>query len=178
MALWAKPARWGVLAAFLVFALDQASKTWLIHGYDMAARGRVAVLPVLDLVMAWNFGISYGLFQQNSLMGQYALVAFKIIIALALIIWLARTPVKIVALALGLLIGGALGNALDRVIYGAVADFFSLHFAGYYWYVFNIADVAIVAGVGLLLYDSFFPSQPMDDVSKMGIRDGMRADKE
>ena len=80
-------------------------------------------------------------------------------ITLALIVWLIRNRDGLTAVALGLLIGGAIGNTIDRIIHGAVVDFVSLHAAGFYWYVFNLADVWVVAGVGLLLYDAFWPGR-------------------
>jgi len=114
----------------------------------------ITLTPFLDVVMVWNKGISYGLFQQSSAFGRAVLLTIALVTCLILIIWLARSSHRLVAFALGLLIGGALGNALDRFVHGAVADFFSLHAFGFYWYVFNLADMAVVAGVALLLYDS------------------------
>ena len=112
-------------------------------------------MPFFDLVLVWNRGVSYGWFAQHTAFGRFGLVALSLVASLALWIWLARTERPLTAAAIGLVIGGALGNALDRVIYGAVADFFLLHWRGFDWYVFNIADLAIVAGVGLLLYESW-----------------------
>jgi len=144
------------VAAVPALLLDLALKTWLVNVYDLGARGTVQALPFLDLLLHWNRGISYGLFQQESDLGRWALVAFKIVASIALWLWLARAPSRIAAVSIGLIIGGALGNALDRVLYGAVADFFSLHAFGLAWpYLFNVADMAIVAGVIGLLYDSF-----------------------
>ena len=117
-------------------------------------RGPIRVAPFFDLTMVWNRGISYGLFQQHEAAGAWALVALSLVAAVALGVWLARTQVWIIAIALGLLIGGALGNAIDRALYGAVADFVLLYWIPFFPYVFNVADAAIVAGVALLLYDS------------------------
>jgi len=152
--IWGPRTRPGLLAAALAFLLDQGSKVWLLHIYDLGARGVVEVLPFFDLVLTWNAGISYGLFPQESDLGRWLLIAFMLLAALALWVWLARVESAFGAVAIGLTIGGALGNALDRVLYGAVADFFSLHALGFHWYIFNIADVAIVAGVLGLLYES------------------------
>ncbi|MES1155383.1 MAG: signal peptidase II [Pseudorhodoplanes sp.] len=147
-----------MLIAVLACALDQASKLWLLFVYDLGARGAVKILPVLDFVLIWNTGISYGLLQQNGPLGQWALLAFKVIAVALLWIWLARAGSRLVALSLGLIIGGAIGNAIDRLVHGAVADFVLFHVhAGsinFNWYVFNLADAAIVAGVAGLLYDS------------------------
>jgi signal peptidase II len=113
-------------------------------------------LPVLDLVLTWNKGISYGLFQQDSAFGQWALFGVKVAAVMFLWVWLSQAGTKLTAWALGLIIGGALGNAVDRLVHGAVMDFVHLHSPGYdfSWYVFNLSDTAIVAGVALLLYES------------------------
>ena len=127
--------------------------------------GRVAVTPFLDLVFVKNTGISYGLLLQENRLGQWLLATFAGIAVLAMAWWLARgVTTRLVAVSLGLVMGGAASNAIDRLWLGGVADFFSLHAFGFYWYVFNIADVAIVAGVLGLLYDSFMPSR--NDASK------------
>jgi signal peptidase II len=110
-------------------------------------------------VLAWNIGISFGWFQSDSPLAQIALMIVKAVAVIVLAIWMARSRTLIATLALGLIIGGAIGNAIDRFAYGAVVDFalFHIQLGGqtYNWYVFNLADVAIVAGVMALLYDSF-----------------------
>jgi signal peptidase II len=149
----------GVIAALVTLALDQASKLWLLFVFDIGHRGTVHVTPFFDLVLAWNIGISFGWFQNDSQVAQIALMAVKAVAVIALAIWMARSRTMIATLALGLIIGGAIGNAIDRFAYGAVVDFalFHLQIGGktFNWYVFNLADVAIVAGVAALLYDSF-----------------------
>ena len=154
--------RIGVVVTLLALALDQLSKWWMLHVYKLAERGRVEVTPFFDLVMLWNTGISYGLFPQESDLGRYLLIGFSFLVSAALFVWMLRSHSGLLAIALGLIIGGALGNAIDRLVYGAVADFVSLHAFGFYWYVFNVADVAIVAGVGLLILDMFMPSHKID----------------
>ena len=144
------------VAALTLLILDQAHKAWMLYVYDIGAKGVVTLTPFLDLVLVWNRGVSYGLFPQESSLGRWALILFAIAATLALAVWLARVATPLPAVAIGLVIGGALGNAIDRILYGAVADFFSLHAFGYQWYVFNIADAAIVAGVVGLLYESLF----------------------
>ncbi|MFV2092578.1 MAG: signal peptidase II [Hyphomicrobiales bacterium] len=145
---------WGLIWALLAFGLDRANKVWFINVLDFPRAGRIELTPFLDLVMVWNRGISYGLFQQDSALGRNFLAGVALIIALILFVWLGRLSSRLEAGAIGLLIGGAVANAVDRFVYGAVADFYSLHMAGYYWYVFNLADVMIVAGVIGLLYRS------------------------
>ncbi|PDT92082.1 signal peptidase II [Bradyrhizobium sp. Y36] len=153
------PLRAGVLAALVTLAADQASKLWLLNGFDLARRGVVKVTPFFDLVLAWNIGISFGWLQNDSQAAQLALMAVKAVAVIALAIWMARSHTRLATVALGLIIGGAIGNGIDRLAYGAVVDFalFHIEIGGntYNWYVFNLADVAIVAGVAGLLYDSF-----------------------
>ena len=148
----------GVIAAVLTLALDQASKLWLLFVFDIARRGTIQVTPFFDLVLAWNIGISFGWFQNDSQLAQTALMMVKAVAVVALGIWMARSRTLLATVGLGLIIGGAIGNAIDRFAYGAVLDFalFHLQIAGntYNWYVFNLADTAIVAGVAALLYDS------------------------
>jgi len=153
------PLRLGIVAAIVTVALDQASKFWLLHGFDIARRGAVKVTPFFDLVLAWNIGISFGWFQNDGQFAQIALMTVKALAVIALAIWMTRSQTVMATIALGLIIGGAIGNAIDRLAYGAVVDFalFHLQIGGntYNWYVFNLADAAIVAGVMGLLYDSF-----------------------
>lgn len=153
--LWGPLAPLGLVIAVLTFIADQAHKWWMLHVYDIEAKGKVTVTPFFDLVMVWNEGISYGLFEQDA-SGQWVLILIAVAASCGLWLWLVRSATPLAAAAIGLIIGGALANALDRALYGAVADFFSLHGFGFHWYVFNIADVAIVAGVIGLLYDALF----------------------
>jgi signal peptidase II len=150
--------RFGFVVAAVVGVLDQALKLWLIFVFDLGNRGIVRLLPGVDLVLTWNPGISYGLFPQNSAAGRWLLFAITAVAVVALAIWLTRAGTWLTALALGLVIGGAIGNAIDRLAYGAVADFVLLYLTTssgrFDWYVFNLADAAIVAGVIGLLYES------------------------
>jgi len=159
--LWGPFCRLGLAVAIAAAAVDQASKLWVIFGTDLGTRGSITLLPFLDLVLTWNTGISYGLFPQEGPLGQWALLALKAIAAVLLWVWLARASSRLTAVALGLIIGGAVGNAIDRLAYGAVADFVLLHVTtasfNFKWYVFNIADAAIVAGVVGLLYETLIP---------------------
>jgi len=149
----------GIIVALAVLALDQASKLWLLFVFDIGHRGAVSVTPFFDLVLAWNPGISFGWFQNDGPSAQIILLAIKAVAVVVLAIWMARSRTLIATIALGLIIGGAIGNAIDRVAYGAVVDFALFHVRigenTFDWYVFNLADTAIVAGVAALLYDSF-----------------------
>lgn len=163
--LWGRLSPLGLSVAVLVVAIDQLHKYWMLAVYGIQNKSRVAITPFLDLVYVKNTGISYGLFLQDTRQGQWLLAGFAGLAVIAMVLWLARgVSTKLVAVSLGLVMGGAAGNAIDRMILGGVADFFSLHAFGFYWYVFNLADVAIVAGVIGLLYDSFVPSR--NDASK------------
>ena len=145
----------GAITVALTFVIDQLHKWWMILGYQIESKGRVALTPFLDLVFVKNKGVSYGLLAQDGHGGQWLLALFAVLTSAFLWIWLAKTGTnRLIAVSLGFIMGGALGNALDRVLLGGVADFFSLHAFGFYWYVFNIADIAIVAGVVGLLYES------------------------
>jgi signal peptidase II len=151
--------RAGAIAAIATLVVDQASKLWLLFVFDIAHRGAVKVTPFFDLVLAWNVGISFGWFQNDGVLAQIVLTAIKAVAMIVLGVWMARSRNWLATVALGLIIGGAVGNAIDRVAYGAVVDFALFHVEigekTFNWYVFNLADVAIVAGVAALLYDSF-----------------------
>ena len=148
----------GLLSALATLAVDQASKFWLLHVLDIAHRGTVRITPFLDLVLAWNIGISFGWFQNDNPIAQIGLMVVKALAVIALAVWMSRSRTLLASISLGMIIGGAIGNAIDRFAYGAVVDFalFHIQIAGkpFNWYVFNLADVAIVAGVVGLLYDS------------------------
>ncbi len=155
---WGPLSALGLIVAALACALDQASKLWLLDVFDLGSRGSVPVVPFTDFVLTWNTGISYGLFPQQGPVGQWALLLFKVAAVVFLWIWLARAQSRLTAAALGLIIGGAVGNAIDRLHWPGVLDFVLWHVetAGFAfrWYVFNFADVAIVAGVIGLLYEA------------------------
>jgi signal peptidase II len=160
--------RLGVTAAVLAFAIDQASKLWLLYGFDLANQGLVRLTPFLNFVLTWNYGISYGLFAQETDFGRFVLLALKTAAVVFLWVWLSRSENKLTAVALGLIIGGALGNVIDRLVHGAVMDFVLFHITTpsfrFTWYVFNLADLAIVAGVVGLLYESFFGGSAAEGV--------------
>jgi signal peptidase II len=151
--------RWGLAAAVAALALDQAHKYWMLEVFDIGLHQPIRVTPFLDLVLSWNFGISYSLFSAQNDVTRFALLAVQLSIIAALALWLWRAQRRLVGLAVGLIVGGALGNALDRLIHGAVADFFFLHTSlpvgPLANYVFNFADAAIFIGVALLFVESF-----------------------
>ncbi len=155
--VWGPYSRDCAWIAVLAFAVDQSHKAWMLSAYQIKQRGRVQITSFLDFVFVLNKGVSYGLF---SSIGPWLLMGFAILTALGLWIWLARAGTgRLMAISLGLIIGGALANGLDRYLHGGVVDYISMHAFGFYWYVFNIADAAIVAGVIGLLYESYSTSR-------------------
>jgi len=155
---WGPLSALGLLVAVISGGLDQAVKLWLVGVFDLPDRAPVVVAPFFDLVVTWNTGISYGLLQQQGTLAQWALLAFKAAAVTFLWVWLARANSRLTAVALGLIIGGAVGNAIDRLHWPGVLDFLFFHVEtanfSFRWYVFNLADTAIVAGVVGLLYES------------------------
>ncbi len=151
----------GAVAALLVLAADQASKAWVLGGLHLPERGSVELLPMLSLTMVWNRGITFGLFNGGGhafagvQVEGVVLGGFALAIVVALAVWLRRAENRLVATALGAIAGGAVGNVIDRVRFGAVVDFIHAHAFGWSWYVFNIADAAIVCGVAALLLDGW-----------------------
>jgi len=158
--MWGHLTRLGLAVGLTTAAIDQATKLWLLYVFDIRARVPVRITPFLDLVLVWNKGISYGLFQQEGAFGQWVLLAIKAAAVTLLWIWLARTGSRLTAVALGLITGGAVGNAIDPFVHQGVFDFVLFHITTqtihFNWYVFNFADTAIVAGVAGLLYESLF----------------------
>lgn len=146
--------RLAVIVAASIFVLDQATKLTFLYGYDLRVHAPLVLAPFAELIVVWNRGISYGLFQQETEIGRWLLVAVSLGASIGLGLWMLRTSARLLAASLALIVGGALGNAVDRIAYGAVFDFVHLHFGSFSWYVFNVADAAIVAGVVGLLYDS------------------------
>jgi signal peptidase II len=143
----------GALAALAVLVADQASKLWLLDGLKMVDHERIVVTPFLDIYLVWNTGISYSLFTQSTEAGRWTLLAITAAATLLLGVWLWRVANRRVALGLGAIIGGALGNGVDRLAHGAVVDFFDFHLLGWSFYVFNLADTAITFGVVVLAID-------------------------
>jgi signal peptidase II len=155
---WGPLSRFGLWIAALTFVLDQAHKWWMLLRVGMREGERITVTSFFDWYYVLNKGVSYSFLTGSDGRWQLTLAAFAAVAALLLAVWLARgVDNRLAAAGVGLIIGGALGNGLDRLTLGGVADFFSLHAFGYYWYIFNIADIAIVAGVAGLLYESFYP---------------------
>lgn len=151
-----KAARTGFLWAFLALVADQASKLFLLFIYELPMRYPITLGPFFELTVEWNRGVSYGLFQQDGDLGRWFLIGVSILAVIFMSVWMMRIQTRFLAASIGLIIGGAIGNGIDRVAYGAVFDFAYIHVGSFSWYVFNVADALIVFGVMGLLYDSFF----------------------
>jgi len=151
---------WAAYAlAAVVVVLDQASKAWVLGPLDLPGRGVVDVLPVFRLSMVWNPGVSFGLLAARGALGRWLLVAFASCVVIALAVWARRLTRPLTAIAIGLVMGGAIGNnVIDRVRFGAVADFLDFSGLGFKW-VFNVADSAISVGVALLLLEMLLGSR-------------------
>ena len=146
------PFRGGLIAAALVFLFDQASKYWITGPLALPDRGSVELLPIFQLIWTGNHGVSGGFLTASTDAQRWLLTAATCAIAIGVFVWLWREKSRIEALALGLILGGAVGNILDRVRFGYVVDFLNLHFGAWSpFLVFNLADAAISIGVALLV---------------------------
>jgi len=151
----------GALAATVVLLADQASKYWVLYVLDLERLHSVAVMPLLNFTMVWNHGITFGLNDHEGASALVPVVAALAVIA-GLLVWLYRADRAVVTIALGSVSGGAVGNVIDRLRFGAVVDFIHAHAFGWSWYVFNVADAAIVGGVVILILDSLRSSRLAD----------------
>jgi len=146
----------GLAIAALVILLDQLSK-WLILAVVMQPPRVIEVTGFFNLVLTLNTGVSFGLLGGDATWRPWILSGLSLVIAAALLVWLRRQRHWLPALAIGLIVGGAIGNVVDRLRFGGVVDFLDFHLAGWHWYTFNLADSAISVGVVLLLADGLFP---------------------
>ncbi|HEY2619651.1 MAG TPA: signal peptidase II [Acetobacteraceae bacterium] len=147
----------GIGAALVVLAADQASKWWILDVIRLPDLGQVVLLPVLNLTMVWKSGVTFGLLTGFGEWSYLLLAAVALGVVAALGVWLRRAESRLVAIALGAIVGGALSNVVDRLRFGAVVDFIHAHVGGWSWYVFNLADAAIVCGVAALILASLLP---------------------
>lgn len=156
--------RRGLLLAFIILVADQASKWFMLEVLRLPEVRHIPLLALgpfgFDLTMVWNRGVTFGLLAGDTMAAQAGLAAIALVIAALLIRWMARAENRLTALALGAVVGGAIGNVIDRFRFGAVADFLDAHAWGWHWYVFNVADAAIVLGVLALVSDALFRPSP------------------
>lgn len=151
-----------LILAALTAAIDQAIKYYLREIVQLQEGVPVYLTQNFDLILAWNKGVSYSLLPQTTDMGQLALVGVKLLMVLWLFWWLFTSASKLQSLSLGLVIGGAFGNMIDNLMFGGVMDFVHFHIGTFSWYIFNFADVAIVAGVAGLFYAALWGAAPHD----------------
>lgn len=152
--------RLGLALALAILLADQASKWWILEILRLPERRQVVVTPFFNLTMVWNRGVTFGLLASDVPWQKAALAGVALAVCAFLLVWLARAESRLVALGLGSVIGGAIGNVIDRARFGAVVDFLDFHAFGWHWYAFNVADAAIVCGVGLLLWDALIRPSP------------------
>jgi signal peptidase II len=150
----------GFVVALAVLATDQAVKAVLLTRWTDADGTTVPLLPFLGLTLRWNRGVSFSFFAQNSPAGLALLLGLTVAAIAVLLWWLSRSQTEVAAIGLGAIIGGAVGNAADRVAHGAVLDYLDLHALGWNFFVFNFADAAISVGVALLVIDLALGSRP------------------
>src|SRR5215468_10331103 len=147
--------RFGLSVAAVVLALDQLTK-WCIRVVVMDPPHEIPVTPFFNLVYARNTGVSFSMFRADSLIGQLMLSAVALAIVVGLLVWMRRLKRGWPVFALGLIVGGALGNVIDRLRLGYVFDFLDFYWNGYHFAAFNLADSAITVGVAMLLIDGLF----------------------
>ena len=147
--------RLGLVFSLAIVVADQATKILVMQ--TLLADGKaIELAPFLNFVVVWNRGVSFGLFSHDWAGAPWVLSALAVAIVVLLCFWLARAQRLLTALAIGALIGGAIGNVIDRARFGAVYDFIDVHYSGWHWPAFNLADSAITLGVVALLVDSLF----------------------
>ena len=144
----------GMSLILMAWLVDRITKAWILNHFSTPGNGPFRVTPFLNIVMGWNQGISFGLFDNHADAGRWVLIVLTLVVAVVLGGWLWRSKSRLQGAALGLVIGGALGNIYDRVRFGAVADFIDAHWGDIHFWTFNGADSAISLGVVLLLWDS------------------------
>lgn len=148
---------WGIAAA--IFVSDQITKWLILDLFSDAEQPYFVITSFFNIVLAWNRGISFGMFGDAGALAGNLLIGVTLMIAVGLSVWLTRVETRLSAVALGLIIGGAVGNVIDRFRFGAVTDFLDLHVLGYHWPAFNIADSAIVIGAIVLMWESLFDNE-------------------
>lgn len=146
----------GILVALVVLGVDQATKAWfrdLLLGIHPRV---IEVTAFLNWVPVWNYGVSFGILNNSEHTLRWVLIGIAAGISTLVLIWLGDAQRRFGAVALGLILGGAVGNIIDRILFGAVFDFIDVHWRGWHWPAFNVADACIVVGVGLFLLEQLY----------------------
>jgi signal peptidase II len=156
-----KPRLAGLLLGAAVLLADQGAKYWVLHNAALTNGDFLTLLPVLNFVLVWNHGVTFGMFTSFGTAGKFILAALALAVVAGLVVWLWRAGRWLPSLAIGAIAGGAVGNVADRLRHGAVVDFIQAHIGAYSWYVFNIGDAAIVCGVAALMLESLLRREPV-----------------
>lgn len=164
MAQSKQPFWWGIICALGVASADQLSK-WFILTKVMNPPQLIEILPIFDLVLVFNRGISFGMLTQNEQTGVLMLILIALAITIGLLAWLWRITSNHAGIAVGLIIGGAIGNVIDRIRLGSVVDFLHFHWQQYSFPAFNVADSFITIGTGLILLETFLKKEPAKDAA-------------
>ena len=151
----------GLILAFGVLVLDQVSKWWIVTEVMTPPR-LIPVFPSFNLVMGWNRGISFGMFDSVSPFNQWLLIGLALVVVSVLLVWLKRADSRLISVAIGMIVGGALGNVIDRIHYGAVADFLDFYIGDFHWPAFNVADTGITVGAVVLVLESLLVGSETD----------------
>lgn len=146
----------GLIVAAVVVVLDQVSKYWILEHVMQPVPHVIEVTSFFNLVLVWNYGVSFGTFASAHEWMPYVLSLLAAAIVLSLVLWMRQADRRLVALSLGMIVGGAIGNVVDRLRFGAVADFLDFHLGSWHFWAFNVADSGISVGVALLLIDGLF----------------------
>ncbi len=157
--------QFGLMISVGILVLDQISKFWVLNILKLREQplGHIELSNLFDLTFVWNTGVSFGLFRADGMVGRLVLAAFALMVITLMVFWLLRAERRLMAAALGLIIGGALGNLIDRLRFGKVVDFLDFSDIYFIW-VFNVADSAITIGVILMLIDAFWVDQRQKSV--------------
>ncbi len=154
--------RIGLLMRSLVIIFDHLTK-WLIRDIVLDGAWHIKIFNFFNLVEVWNRGVRFGLFASDSPWTPILLSTLAIGISIVLLIWLRKAQTLLLSIGLGIVIGGAIGNVIDRILWGSVFDFLDFHIAGYHWPAFIVAESAIMIGVGLISIDGFIAKAPEED---------------
>lgn len=152
----------GLLLAVIALVVDQATKWWIVFDI-MRPPHVIPVFPFFNIVLGWNRGVSFGMFSSDSPFSQWLLIGLALAVVAVLLVWMKRAENRLVAVALGLIVGGAIGNVVDRIHFGAVVDFLDFFIGESHWPAFNLADTGITVGAVILVLDSWFARAELDD---------------
>ena len=161
--------KWAITELFIAPRIGESSIRlidWIAGLPSRLPFAQFEILPFFNIVMVWNQGVSFGLFNSNSSFGPHVFIIISMLISSIFAVWLMRTQNLLQGVGIALVLGGAIGNIIDRARFGAVIDFLDFHAFGYHWPAFNIADSAIVLGVFAILIHGFFFDQPEKNLSK------------